>query len=65
MRSVDRFDYGPLIIGFCIILFFVMVLVTASELAFAQQPLPRSTPHIHPIPTTTSVVAIASACIET
>ena len=63
MRWVHPFDYGALIIGFCVVLFFVMVVVTASELALAKQPLPRPAPHIRPA--ATSVAALASACVRT
>jgi hypothetical protein len=44
MRGVYPVDYGALIIGFCVILFFVMVLVTASKLTLAQQSLPHPAP---------------------
>ena len=59
MRGVPLFDYGVLIIGFCVALFFVMVVATASELALAQQPLPHPAPHVRPA--TTSVAVAPSA----
>ncbi len=64
MRGTHLFDYGALIIGFCVVAFFVMILVTATELALARQPSPHPVPHIRPA-ASTSVATAAPTCART